>query len=337
MPQLDPKAPKAEPAVPEVPKPAEPTVPVVEEKPAPRARLLDTLTPVSNNREFVNALWWGEEGTGKTTDLASLVNLPGTGKLIIINAEAGVKKRALERLDIDTSRIVLWPPHGVAISYNNMDRLRRQIATQIEEEPGSILGVGWDSLSEISEQVMDLAVKRGIKSAQERGNDRLGDEFDVEQSDWGVMTNQVKKLLRGYRDLKCHFGATALERVFSPKKNEVGIDQLGPALNPGLASKALGFFDYCLRTTADNVTVSEDEAEILATAWTRKTKKIRAKSRDGILPVRWPEPTFDRLVAYDKGELTTATDEAFKIHADIRARNAAYVAAKTASPATKES
>lgn len=319
-------------------KPPPPAVPAakVPEPPVARPRLLDSLTSLEDNTEYTNVLWWGEESTGKTHNLASLVKLPGTGILIVVNSESGLKKGALKRFGFDTSRIKLWPPEGVAVTYNNLMRLRRQIAQQLADEPGSVLGVGFDSLTEIAAAALDSAVARGIKAAENRGNPREGDEFDIEQSDWGVMTGQIKKLLRSYRDLPCHFGATALERMFPPKAGVNAIEQIGPDLNPGLAGKVLGFFDFAIRTTADNIPIGEGESAMLTKGFTKKTKRIRAKDRDGVLPTVWPEPTFDRLVQYAQGDLTQDQDGSFAKAEAAKALNTKYVADKAAASQKKE-
>src|SRR5690349_10249826 len=61
--------------------------------------------------ETTNTLLYGREGSGKTTAAARLANLfshlpPGKGKILVINAEGGLKLRPLKNRGVDTSRIV---------------------------------------------------------------------------------------------------------------------------------------------------------------------------------------------------------------------------------------
>lgn len=309
-----------------------------ETKTKPGPTLLASLPKASEAEEYSNVLWFGQEGTAKTTDLARATQISPKGVVIIINAEGGIKKNALARQGVDTDRLLLWPPPGVPLSYNNLKRFARQCEQQLASEPGSILAVGFDSITEVSVELLGQSVTRGIRRAEERGKPRDGDEFDVEQSDWGVMTSQVVTLLRRFRDLPCHFGATALERSFKAKDGDSDEDQLGPDLNPGLATKVLGFFDLVIRTSANTLTVGPDEYEVLTSGWTRKTTKIRAKDRENVLPTRMPEPTFDRVRAYVTGDLTQDDDPGFAAHEAARQKRLDYQAAKAASTnTTKES
>lgn len=312
--------------------------------PARRPQLTETLTPLRQTRKYLNALYFGQEGTGKTSALAHMANLPGDGVVIIVNAEGGLIIDALEDLGVDVDRVLVWPPEpepgqpAIKVNFANLERLQKQAAIQLKNEPGSIKGIGFDSLTELHLALLGGAVERSMKKFEDTGKGRGegSDRFDTEQSDWGVMTSQVLELLRNFRDLPCHFGATALERMFEAKHGDSDVPQAGPDLNPGLANKVLGLFDLCLRLEADNLAVGADESHTLVYASTKKTRTVRAKDRLNRLPAKLPEPNFVRLVGYFTKELTRDQDPLFERHSTIRQAAADYRAAKRAASGTAQ-
>lgn len=309
---------------------------------ARRPQLTETLTPLRKTRKHLNALYFGQEGTGKTSALAHMANLPGDGVVIIVNAEGGLIIDALEDLGVDVDRVMVWPPEPepgqpkLKVNFANLEKLQKQAAIQLKNDPGSIKGIGFDSLTELHLALLGGAVERAMKKYEDTGKGRGdgSDRFDVEQSDWGVMTSQVLELLRNFRDLPCHFGATALERQFEAKHGDSDVPQYGPDLNPGLAGKVLGLFDLCLRLVADNLTVAEGESETLITAYTQKTRTVRAKDRLHRLPAKLPDPNFVRLVGYFTKELTQDQDPLFERHLKIRQASNDYRATKRATGTT---
>lgn len=292
---------------------------------------------LDDNTEYLNILYFGQESTGKTTAIAHMANLPGDGDVIIINAEAGVKKNALRRAGVDTSRIKLLPPPGVELTFDYLEGLYFNMKQQLMTDPGCIAGVGFDSGTEISTKLLEDVVARGVKKAEDQGKDR--DRFFIDRGDWGIMGTQVKQLLRKFRDLPCHFAMTALERDGLEDSDGTGVKEIGPAFNPGLASSVLGYMDLVLRLQAETLP-TDDGPVTLIWAATKKTPRVRAKDRENILPPKLCTPTFDRVLAYVNGEMTTAEDPAPAEHevareraearrARIKEERAAKMAAKT--------
>jgi hypothetical protein len=59
----------------------------------------------------------------------------------------------------------------------------------------------------------------------------------------------------------------------------------------------------------------------------------QCKDRDGVLPVTLLTPTMERIHGYVTGKINGATDPEVQRHADIRAKAAAFKAAKRQRPA----
>lgn len=254
--------------------------------------------------DFTNTLLYGREGSGKTTALARIANaashLPkGKGKVLIINAEGGLKLRPLRNRGVDTSRIVLWPDpakHERA-THQSLDRIHRRVKSDLEADPESWFAVGFDSASEIHIAILDTVQQKRVKKIADQGKDVDPDFVDI--ADYGTMSKLFRDVLRKFRDLPCHFVVTALERRDVDK--DTGKPQYGPAVTPGLQSDLLGYVDFVLMLK------SEDEDGPYR-ALTRANSRYRAKDRFDVLPKVMVDPFMDRVVQYVDGSLTPESD-----------------------------
>lgn len=264
----------------------------------------DWFAPVDDTIDFTNSLLYGREGSGKTTAGARLANLssalpPGKGKLLIINAEGGVKKRPLQNRGVDTSRVVLWPDpkKHERVTHASLDRICRRVKADLERDPESWVGVMMDSATEVHTAVLDSVQQKRVANLTRMGRDVDPDFVDI--ADYGTMSKLFRDVLRKFRDLPCHFVVTALERRDVDK--DTGKPQYGPAVTPGLQSDLLGYVDFVLMCKAGD----EDGP---FRALTQANSRYRAKDRFDVLPKVMVDPFIDRVVAYVNDELTRDTD-----------------------------
>ena len=266
----------------------------------------DWFAPLDDTIDFINALLYGREGGGKSTDIAMLANAANAaglpkdkGRILIINAEGGLKKSALRKRGVDTSRIVIWPDpkRHQRVTHAGLDRIHRTIKSDLAKDPESWFAVGFDSASEIHIAFLDSVQAKRVKAIQDRGQDVDPDFVDI--SDYGTMSKLFRDILRKFRDLPCHFAVTALERRDIDK--DTGKPQYGPAVTPGIQSDLLGYVDFVLMVKA------EDEDGPFR-ALTRANSRYRAKDRFDVLPKVMVDPTLDRVLAYVNGDLTPETD-----------------------------
>lgn len=249
--------------------------------------------------EYLNVLLFGREGSGKSTAAVSLANL-GYGNVLVVNAEGGLKKNTLKRLGIDTSRIQVWPPQGESISHQGLDEVHRQIKADLARDPKAWAGVVFDSATEIVQALVDYVASDRISKAERKGvNIDQIDQFFTDRSDYGTMSKMFRDILRKFRDLPTHFVVTALER--RDVDEDSGKVQYGPAVTPGVQTDLLGYVDLVLACTA----ATEEQP---FRALTRSSGKYRGKDRLGVLPKVLVNPTIPRILAYESGELTEATD-----------------------------
>lgn len=255
--------------------------------------------PLATNDEYLNVLMFGREGSGKTTAACSLANL-GYGKVLVVNAEGGLKKNTLKRQGIDIDRIMIWPPQGQKITHAGLDGVYRQLAADLANDPQSWSGVVLDSATELVQALVDHVSGDRIEKATRKGVNIDGvDQFFTDRSDYGTMAKMFRDLLRKFRDLPAHFIVTALER--RDVDDDTGKVQYGPAVSPSLQADLLGFVDVVMACSA----ADEDKPY---RALTRNSGKYRGKDRLGVLPKVLVNPTVERILAYETGELTEETD-----------------------------
>lgn len=269
----------------------------------------DLFAPIDETADTYNFCFYGAEGGGKTTGLASAANVaPEGSKILLVNAEGGIKKKALARRGIDTSKIVLYPnpESGEQITRAGLDRVYRRLASDLARDSNSWFAVGWDSVTEVHEkivnQVSENRLSRSKARIEQAGGEAKFDEYDeffTDRDDYGTMSKMVKDLLRKFRDLPCHFVATALERRdVDEKTSKVSY---GPAVTPGLQNAILGYTDV-------NLYFKKADEDGPFRALVSGVASYRTKDRMGGLPKVLAEPSFERILGYTNGDLDEATD-----------------------------
>lgn len=285
----------------------EPTPPGAEDVPVKgeqsKPSSLGALPTLDQGKEYVNGLWWGKEGSGKTTDVMTAAN---HGRILVVNAESGLKKKPLADFGIDLQNIVPWPADAdreQLMTYDGLDSLFWQLKADLVADPESWYAVVFDSFSEIYTTFVRNEVTRQYEKNKTlpvaRQKEYREDEFFTDRSDYGVATDQLRVLLRKFRDLPCHFLATALER--RDVDEDTSTVSYGPAVGPALQTSLLGYMDVNIHCEAAILEVGPDpdtDAVDTFIGLTRPDGKNRAKDRFRTLPRRMANPTFDRVHAY---------------------------------------
>lgn len=271
------------------------------------------LATLDDGQEWVNALLYGAEGVGKTTSVLTAANL---GRVLVINAEGGIKTVPLRARGIDTANISVFPPpgHPELLTVDNLERLFWQVQDDLRRDPDAWFAVVWDSVTEIGTALLRNIVDREVaknaalpEGSAKRQPHRESADF-TDRSDYGVLSNQMLPLLRKYRDLPCHFLATALER--RDVDEDTGRVMYGPATTPAVQTALLGYVDVAARV--QNVAGENDELPRFV-ARTRPARTTRAKDRFGVTPPVMEDPTFQRVLQYVTGELTYEPPEADEV------------------------
>lgn len=223
--------------------------------------------------------------------------------MLFINAEGGLKKRALLSHGVQTENLVVWPKPGEPVTYSGLEEVFFQIKSDLMDDPKSWYLVAWDSLTEIAQALTDEVSDDRFSRAKAKNAawvPSVADAFFTDIGDYGTSTKMVRKLVRNFRDLPVHFAMTALER--RDVDEDTSKVAYGPAVGPALQTSVLGYVDVVLYTKA------EDEERPYFRAQTKKVGTARAKDRLGVIPRVLVNPTFPRLAAYNDGTLTEDTD-----------------------------
>jgi hypothetical protein len=261
---------------------------------------------LSDEDEPTNVLYYGDGGSGKTTDLATAAK---HGKVWIANAEGGVKARALRQHDIPLENIEIFPDPNSdeELSFEGLEAEWKRIREALAEDPTAYVATGWDSVTEIQQKMKDFEMQRGKMKAARRGVER--DPFTMDQDNWRTVNEQCRSLIRRFRDLPCHFIATALQRR---EQDNDGAVVYMPAVTPGLQNDLIGWVDVVVHT--ETIIVLEEEVYM---GLTRNRGKYRGKDRFNMLPPRLVNPTHERIASYINGELTVEKDDEMQ---DLKAR-----------------
>lgn len=269
----------------------------------------DLFAPLEDTTDTYNMCFWGREGGGKTTGLATAANIaPEGSKILVVNAEGGLKLAAMKRRGIDTSKIVIYPnpERNERLTRAGLDRVYRRVNADLTRDPKSWYMVAWDSVTEVHEAIVGQVSEARVEKARKRIEDAGGvqvldeaDEFFTDRDDYGTMSKMVKDLLRKFRDLPCHFVATALERRDVDEKTSKVT--YGPAVTPGLQNALLGYMDL-------NLYFKQEDEDGPYRALVSGVSTYRTKDRMGGLPKVIAEPSFERILAYTDGTLVAEED-----------------------------
>lgn len=273
---------------------------------------------LQDEKQFVNILYYGEPGVGKTTALAHMASM---GKVIFVDAESGLKSGPLKRLGIPTENII---PRRV-ISYPEMEKLHHELKERLTDEPGSIAGVVLDSLSEIQRAILEQDAKNPL---------------ELSQRDYGTNTQELRLLIRHFRDLPCHVGFTT--HVRRDQDEDDGTVRYGPSLTPAVGGDLLGYVDLVCYMRALPRAGGGDEPDVVGAF--RPVGKYKAKDRFGALPPVLYDPSFPRVAAYVDGtylrEAQLEADQSDDVPAGLDPEQYDYrqrvAAAKAATLASKE-
>lgn len=326
----------------------------------------EQIVELTEEDDYLRALWYGPQGSGKTTHTARVLLAEPQGRLLVCNAEAGAKIRALRRHGIPVERVAVWPKPGVRPTFDGLERLVMQVdaalaAARKNGEPKPYCAFDLDSVTELVKLMLDNIQEDGIAGQREldrkaraagvnppRRNQRK--RFQLERDDYGLVSQQMRNILRRLRYMDLHFLATALVR--RDEDQDTGVVMYGPAMPPALQSDLLGYMDVVIRTE-----VRADGGKEEFVGYTRPDESHHGKDRYGLLPRELLDPAADVVLGHIRGdapapevELTPvidstngapamASDEAVatvreEIEADVAAA-VAETAKKTPRPRTR--
>lgn len=269
----------------------------------PDLDLNQLFTPLDNTNDYAKVLFWGREGTSKTTSAAHAANL---GRVLVINAEAGLKAQALKTRGVNTTNIALYPPQGsdLGITHQSLEKVYYAVKSDLMKDPNSWFAIVIDSITEVADALVNNVSDNRVRQAERRASANgvsleSNLRWETDRNDYGTMAKQFRDLLRKFRDLPCHLILTALER--RDVDEDTGAVTYGPAVSPGIQKDVLGYMDLVF-----NFAAADEQRPYRAL--TAGGERRRTKDRYGVMPRVLNEPTFDRVLGYLNGDLDETTD-----------------------------
>lgn len=247
----------------------------------------------------VNGLWWGAEGSTKTTSIASAANF---GQMMMVSSEGGLIKATLQRRGVKTENLRIYPRPGEDVTIEGLQAVYKRLATDLDRDPTSWFAVGVDSATDITEKLLEASSDERMAKLAKRNV--ASDPWFTDISDYGTVGKKMRWFLRRLRDLPCHTLITALSK--RDVDEDTGEVTYGPAANEGVQRLLLSYPDLSLACKAPDETRP-------ARALTKEGGRYRCKDRFDLLPKTMVEPTFDRVWRYLQGDLLESTDPLQKL------------------------
>lgn len=229
--------------------------------------------PVVSPRDYrrpLNLLVYGEPGAGKTVLAASADDIPEFRKVLILDVEGGTM--SIDRRFPNVSVVRLT-------DFTKMNDIYDELWRSKTHGYGCVV---LDSLSEM--QKLSMA---SIMYGETYRNPEVDPDIPSMRN-WGKNTNQIRRLVRQFRDLPIPTIFTAL--VSEEKDERTGRLLRKPALSGKLASEVAGFFDI-----VGFLYIKETQGQQTRFMLTGGAEGVVAKDRSERLPPILESPTMKEI------------------------------------------
>ncbi len=218
--------------------------------------------------KFVNMLVYGDSGVGKTVLAASASAVEEMSPVLVIDIEGGTFSIRDRFPEVDIVRVQTWKEMQAVYDALLKDMSYKTIVL--------------DSLTEIQKFSMYGIMEELVRKEPDRDPDVPG------MREWGKNTEQIRRMVRAFRDLPCNVIFTAL--ATSEKDAKSGIIKTKPSFSGKLKDEIAGFVDEVVFLYKKAMT-----DEIKRLLLTTGTDQQVAKDRSDKLPAIIEEPTMMKL------------------------------------------
>ena len=250
--------------------------------------------------DFVRVCYYGEPGSGKTTAVAGAAHL---GRVLVANVEEGLYAAPLRKLGIPVKNVI--PQANTR--FDSLLKLAEVLRSDLADRADSWAALAVDTCTELADQWLanevDLRVSKERRKAEAQGEEYTKKEFNAERDDYGVITQQFRRVLRAYADLPLHVAYTA--HVRRDVDEDDGTVRYGPDIFPKMQAALMGHVSILIWT---RVVGEYEDGRPIHVGQTRGTGKYKSKDRLNALPRTLVAPSLERVVGYVNGELEETSD-----------------------------
>lgn len=229
--------------------------------------------PVQERSRYLNILIYGDSGTGKTTLAGSADKVPAMRPVLFVDIEGGTESLRHSYPDVETVRVQTW-------------KEMQEVYNALYEGDHEYKTVVLDSLTEIQKFNMYNIMKDVIQKRPDLDPDVPS------MREWGKNLEQIRRMVRGFRDLEMHTIFTALNKT--EKDQRTGLTTMKPSLSGKMADEVAAFLDIVAYYYVKQIGDGED-AEFKRLLLTQKTDTQVAKDRSGKLPMIIEAPTMAEI------------------------------------------
>lgn len=246
------------------------------------------LSSVQDRPPFINMMIYGDPGAGKTVLAGSAEEVEGMSPVLVGDIEGGSYSLRSFYPSIDVVRIK---------SLADLGALYTELSTNPTHGYKTII---LDSLTEIQRMVMGDIMREVVEKEEER-------DPDVPSvREWGKSGEQVRRLVRRFRDLEMNCIFTAL---LDENQDKRGRTHYYPMLPGKLKREVSGFMDIVIfmytkqmRLNDQGEVDPEADERIHRFVLTSSTDEYVCKDRSNRLPDIMLAPTMQKLSALIQGE-----------------------------------
>lgn len=231
------------------------------------------VTKVQERSSYFNMLIYGDSGAGKTTLAGSADAVPEMRPVLVVDVEGGTESLKHSYPEVEVVRVTTW-------------KEMQEVYNVLHDGEHGYKTVILDSLTEIQKfNMYDI-----MNDLMQRRPDLDPDVPSMRE--WGKNLEQIRRFVRGFRDLDMHTLFTALAK--HDKDNKTGLMLTKPSLSGKMADEIAAFLDIVLYYYVKQVGDGSD-AEFLRLALSTKTDSQIAKDRTGKLPMIIEQPTMQSI------------------------------------------
>lgn len=227
------------------------------------------VSPVQDALTYINSLWYGAPGAGKTVLAGSADAVPDMRPVLLIDVEGGTLSLRNTYPHVDVVRVQTW---------DDMQRVYDALYNGQHDYRTVVL----DSLTEIQKFSMYNIMHDLIRREPDRDPDVPG------MREWGKNIEQIRRLVRAFRDLPMHTIFTALVAI--DKDAKTGVMQSRPSLSGKLSAEVAGFVDI-----VGFLYTKVHDGELKRLLLMSGTDRQIAKDRSGVMPEILEDPSMEKI------------------------------------------